>query len=29
MEGPYYSLNLAQRQWERDGWPVPGTNRGR
>ena len=25
MEGPYYSQDLAQRQWERDGWPVPGT----
>jgi hypothetical protein len=24
MEGPYYSQELAQRQWERDGWPVPG-----
>jgi hypothetical protein len=29
MEGPYYTLALAQRQWERHGWPVPparGTN---
>jgi hypothetical protein len=25
MEGPYYSQELAQRQWERDGWPMPGT----
>ena len=25
MEGPYYSQELAQRQWERDGWPVPGS----
>jgi len=24
MEGPYYSQELAQRQWERDGWPTPG-----
>jgi hypothetical protein len=23
MEGPYYNLELARRQWERDGWPVP------
>jgi hypothetical protein len=23
MEGPYYTLALAQRQWERHGWPVP------
>jgi len=28
MEGPYYSQELARRQWERDGWPVSGT-RGR
>ena len=26
MEGPYYSQELAQRQWERDGWPTPGTS---
>jgi hypothetical protein len=25
MEGPYFSQELAQRQWERDGWPVPGS----
>ena len=24
MEGPYYSQDLAQRQWERDGWPTAG-----
>ena len=29
MEGPYYSQDLAQRQWERDGWPVPGTTSSR
>ena len=23
MEGPYYTVELAQRQWERHGWPVP------
>jgi hypothetical protein len=23
MEGPYYTLELAKRQWERHGWPVP------
>ena len=23
MEGPYYTLPLAKRQWERHGWPVP------
>ena len=23
MEGPYYTLSLARRQWERDGWPAP------
>jgi hypothetical protein len=28
MEGPYYSQELALRQWERDGWPMSGT-RGR
>ena len=22
MEGPYYSKPLAERQWERDGWPA-------
>lgn len=22
MEGPYYSVALAKRQWERDGWPA-------
>jgi hypothetical protein len=27
MEGPYYTLGLAQRQWERHGWPVPPTRR--
>ena len=26
MEGPYYSQELAQRQWERDGWPMPGAS---
>lgn len=29
MEGPYYSLALAQRQWQRDGWPTPPSYRGR
>ena len=29
MEGPYYSLALAQRQWERDGWPLPRSRRER
>jgi hypothetical protein len=29
MEGPYYSLSLAQRQWERDGWPTPRSYRQR
>lgn len=29
MEGPYYSLALAQRQWERDGWPTPPSYRAR
>ena len=29
MEGPYYSLALAQRQWERDGWPTPRSRRER
>jgi hypothetical protein len=24
MEGPYYSQELARRQWERDGWPTSG-----
>jgi hypothetical protein len=23
MEGPYYTLALAKRQWERHGWPMP------
>ncbi len=23
MEGPYYTLELAKRQWERHGWPTP------
>src|SRR5688500_7152066 len=23
MEGPYYTLPLAKRQYERHGWPVP------
>jgi hypothetical protein len=23
MEGPYYTLDLAKRQWERHGWPAP------
>lgn len=23
MEGPYYTLDLAKRQWERHGWPTP------
>lgn len=23
VEGPYYNLSLARRQWERDGWPTP------
>jgi hypothetical protein len=27
MEGPYYTLALAQRQWERHGWPVPPARR--
>ena len=27
MEGPYYSQELAQRQWERDGWPTSGARR--
>jgi len=22
MEGPYYSVALAKRQWQRDGWPA-------
>jgi len=22
MEGPYYSVALARRQWQRDGWPT-------
>jgi hypothetical protein len=24
MEGPYYTLALAKRQYEQHGWPVPG-----
>ena len=24
MEGPYYTEQLAKRQWERDGWAPPG-----
>ena len=27
MEGPYYTVELAQRQWERHGWPVPAGRR--
>jgi hypothetical protein len=27
MEGPYYTLSLAQRQYERHGWPVPADRR--
>lgn len=27
MEGPYYSVALAKRQWERDGWPSPSRER--
>lgn len=23
MEGPYYTVDLAKRQWERHGWPTP------
>jgi hypothetical protein len=23
MEGPYYTEQLARRQWERDGWAAP------
>jgi hypothetical protein len=23
MEGPYYTVDLAKRQWERHGWPMP------
>ena len=29
MEGPYNTLELARRQWERHGWPVPSTQRTR
>jgi hypothetical protein len=29
MEGPYNTLELARRQWERHGWPVPATQRTR
>jgi hypothetical protein len=25
MEGPYYNVELAKRQWERHGWPVGAT----
>jgi len=27
MEGPYYTLPLAKRQYERHGWPVPSEGR--
>jgi len=27
MEGPYYNVDLAKRQWERHGWPVAATQR--
>ena len=27
VEGPYYTLSLARRQWERDGWPTPDRRR--
>lgn len=29
MEGPYYTLDLAKRQWERHGWPTPPQERSR
>jgi hypothetical protein len=29
MEGPYYTLDLAKRQWERHGWPTPTERRAR
>jgi hypothetical protein len=29
MEGPYYTLALAKRQWERHGWPMPAERRTR
>jgi hypothetical protein len=29
MEGPYYTLDLAKRQWERHGWPTPNNYRDR
>lgn len=29
MEGPYYTLDLAKRQWERHGWPTPTQERSR
>jgi hypothetical protein len=29
MEGPYYTLTLAKRQWERHGWPMPPEQRAR
>ena len=25
MEGPYYNVDLAKRQWERHGWPAAAT----
>jgi hypothetical protein len=27
MEGPYYTAELAKRQWERHGWPTPSQRR--
>lgn len=29
MEGPYHTLDLAKRQWERHGWPTPSDYRSR
>ena len=29
MEGPYYNVDLAKRQWERHGWPVAATTKRR
>lgn len=29
MEGPYHTLDLAKRQWERHGWPTPARERAR
>jgi hypothetical protein len=26
MEGPYYNVDLAKRQWERHGWPTGATS---